>query len=161
MSGSEVLTFEEHRLLFELIYNRLYVKEQEFAFELLSERLTGQKMREQPTSPRTLDEIIMRFSEWQCQDPRDEVYALLGVISQRVGNGEVSDTLPGYEADDYITGEELYAKLYNYLVPSGNGSCLGNVAPYLLGKPVGRPFKLGWASRKGSEPENQPLPPSP
>lgn len=79
-----------------------------------------------------------------------------------MGSGDSSDTLPGFEADYYsITGEELYSKLYNYLVPSGNESCLGNVAPYLLGKPVGRPFKLGWASREGSEPENQPLPPSP
>lgn len=94
-----MLTFEEHRPLFELIYNRLYVKEQEFAFELLYERLAGQKLPEKPMNPWTFDEIIMRFSEWQCQDPRDKVYALLGVISQRMGNGACSSILPGFEAD--------------------------------------------------------------
>jgi hypothetical protein len=81
-------------------------------------------MREKPMSSRTLDEIVMWFSEWQCQNPRDKVYALLSVISQRMGNGEGSDTLPGFEAGYSTTGEELSAKLYNYLVPSGNGVAL-------------------------------------
>jgi hypothetical protein len=90
-----------------------------------SNRLTGR-----PLSPSLLAELIIAFSAADCADPRDKIYALLGLATLE-SPSSIDHTNSTFRADYALSTVDLYDKLHTYL-PSYMHPCLRRVEPYLL-----------------------------
>lgn len=165
MASSEILPFHKYKTIFKTVYDRLYHQPTEFALGTFAERIRNQRYEARdllPLSPEALDHALVRFSEWKCYDPRDKVYAILGLFSgdftyeieQSGAKGEVD-----LRADYSITEEQLHAKLYWYVSGTHHRNCLDNLSEALLGTPVRR-WRKGTASNEAHDPDNIALPPS-